>query len=85
MTDLRKLVTKLDPRHWILLSQDEDASWRFRIGDIWPLDGPLGRVDEEEAKQKALSIAARHWQKFGFYIDDTLRVSWRVAVRYSVA
>src|SRR5579862_9818968 len=81
MTHLRKLVTKIDPRHWILLSQDSEGSWRFRLGDVQPLEGRLGCVDEEEAKRKVLSIAARHWQGFGVYVDSTLQTSWRVAVR----
>ena len=41
----------------------------------------LGCVDEEEAKRKVLSIAARHWRGFGVYVDSTLQTSWRVAVR----
>jgi hypothetical protein len=87
MKQLRKLVTKIDPRHWILLSQDFSGNWSFLVGDAQPLDGLLGRLNEEEAKAQALSAAEEHWRRDGFWIDRRAvpSASWHVAVRCIVA
>jgi hypothetical protein len=88
MQEFHKLVARIDPDHWILLSPTvRGDEWTFLIWGTYPLTGKIGSVSESEAKIRALSTAREHLEKHGLKdgLAEAQELPWRVAVRYEAA
>ena len=74
------LSAKIDPERWLVLIKKGLSRWNLRVVGPEPLDVELVELTDQEAKNRALSMAQEHFSAVNPKIIVPRFQQWRTAL-----